>query len=229
MNTTKRKLLAFFLMMPFYKAHACVMGFSFNFVSLDEKSLLDAEVANNLDAYLNDHYGKNKWEYMNDNVIIKTPKIAENSNTIPVTIGANSIELAGKYKSLDLYVEDYLWVIDSKKLNDEYLSEMYHVDNLEKNSKKALNFKEISYKKTRLLRIAQFNLFYTTLPCISTRLQLPGSSEIKLVAVLVPRDEQNKIKALRQSDTIPINHHCSTTYFIDGDWPDGLRKAYRYE
>ncbi|MGD8407422.1 MAG: hypothetical protein PVF21_02270, partial [Thiohalophilus sp.] len=92
-----------------------------------------------------------------------------------------------------------------------------------------LNFKEITYKKSRIIKIASFILAENTLPYISTRLKLPESNEIKVAAVLVPKDDNNKIKVLKQSGTTRTGHPCSTTYFVDGDWPSGLRKEHRYE
>jgi hypothetical protein len=209
--------------------YACSMGFSIIFKEIEEGNTYSNHDTNIIDNFLNKKYGANKWELAEEEFYIKAPEIAENPTIIPVTIGAENAEYAGKFSEIKWFNIESIKVLDTKRYENSYLPRVYHVDDLSKNSSNALNFNEITYKEKRINNVASFKLSGSSIPYISMRLNLSGASYSQLFAAFIPYNSKEKIIVVKQKKEINTPGLCSSTYYIRGEWPKGIRSEHRYE
>lgn len=222
---SKRKLLASLFLMPFYHAHAC-MSFSFKFVSTSEKGGLDVKSDTGLDTYLDNIYGENQWEDIYEGAVVKVPKVSYPVST--VSIGLTKKEEIGQFEKINLYVEEYLPVLDVEKYNANFLPNKYYTD-VEKNRSEAFNFREIMHIEKRVIKVASISLSEEVLPYLSMRLKSSETRETKIAAVLIPLNKDNTTKVIRQKTTSFTGRPCRNIYFYKGERPKALKENYYYE
>lgn len=207
------------------------MGFSFYFTEiLPSDFVFGSRDARNVDNFLDKKYGEGKWEYSSGTLQIHTPDIAENPAVIPVVIRSTA-EKTGLYGGIAVFVERSVAVLDSDKFDPTYLPSVYHVDGEKwetKNHPNALQIHKITSSLSMMAFVAEFKLGDHTLPEISTRLRTLGAKEFRVIAGFIPVDPVQKIAVIKQEKTIKT-YDCMNVIYVDGKWPEGLKKSYEYQ
>ncbi|MBA5249778.1 MAG: hypothetical protein FE834_09685 [Gammaproteobacteria bacterium] len=228
MKTTRRNFLLLMSSIFNFKVYSCIMDPSFKFRHLDEKKSDNQFNINDMETFLNKKHGLNNWEYNNDNdFFLKLPKIPENTFYIPITIGSEKNESVGVFDELTIYAEECFWILKDK-YTKEYLPDFNNVIDFSKNSDKAFKFK--TYEEKRIIKIASFKFYGNAFPLVSTRLNLSRANEVKIFCVFKSSTHKGLIKVIKQDKTMYTEGlgSCSTTYYIKGEWPEGIQEGYGY-
>jgi len=74
-----------------------------------------------------------------------------------------------------------------------------------------------------------FNFYGNTLPFVSIRLNLSGINEAQVFCVFKSSKNKGLTKVLKQDETMGTGNMCSTTYYIKGEWVEGIQREHRCE
>ncbi|MCF6199115.1 MAG: hypothetical protein L3J67_06910 [Hyphomicrobiaceae bacterium] len=206
-------------------ASACALGFSFNFEPLPEQY---GRQALSQKTFLDKLYGKRGWVWAQHPLRIKVPKRAENSNVIPVSVGAVAPDLPGVYQELTLFRINLVTVIEFAGEKEVAKRLPSQVDIL-----KMQNFDPYTGRTSQLEggieKIVAFKLSPLALPFAKTRIRANGASAIHLFASFVPKDKQAPVQIVKAPHKTEARHPCHHQLYVYGKWPKNLRKSYRYE
>jgi predicted secreted protein len=67
-----------------------------------------------IEKFLDKKYGPNSWSYSSSQISLKAPEIAENPSVISVGIHTDDHSLAGRYRSIEVFVQRIVYVSNSK-------------------------------------------------------------------------------------------------------------------
>lgn len=212
-------------------AFACSMGFSFSFIKgVPEGYVYNDDADANRTDFLDKRYGKGKWIYADESYFVKAPKIAEDCSVVQLTIGTDDAQQSGRYKSIELYLQRYINVLVNEKFDPSYLPQKYYIleENQDKNSPNAFDFGKIIRKKSGFFSLVQYQLSNHTLPYTALRVKEEDAELIRLIAVFRPYNTKDKILVLVQKEPTILSSHCHSKYYVEGEWPAGLRERYDY-
>lgn len=207
---------------------ACSMGFSFHFVAGPPEGYRQG--SDPIAAFLNERYGAGNW-VDSPGFAVKAIEVAENPAVVPFSVGSDDVEQAGRYRTAQVFVEKQVAVLDSARFSPEYLPAVYYVDGPDwqtKNSPKAFRLQDITHRAAMVAKVAEYRLSARTLPIFSIRLNLPDTRAVRMFAVFEPNAEGAPVVVVRQVKETHTRAPCSSTVYVDGPWPEGLRPDYEY-
>lgn len=213
-------------------AYACFYGFSFYFAPVPSSDfIVSSKDERSLGGFFDKKYGPNRWRYSSPSSFVRAPDIAENAAVVPVTIRLDDVEQVRKYQKIEVFMERIVDVLDAAKFDSTYLPPVYHVDgeNWEsKNHPNALQLRKITYPMSTMFNAVGFKLGEYTLPEISIRLRNLDSRKMRVVTAFIPSDASQQIVVVKQ-ENVTETPGCSTTIYVNGKWPDGLKSVYEYQ
>lgn len=213
-------------------ASACSGGFGFSFSPLRENTTLTGNDEQAIDDFLNRELGSGRWEQLKSPFVVDTPEVAENFMVVPVNIGTEDLRFAGMYKRVELYTHSLLRTVDGDKYHRDYLPAVYHVSGEgvdKKNNPRAFRFDQLTTaESSAIAKVGSWFLHDVTLPFVATRLNCEGMQNVRVFAVLTPRDETQPAGVVMAEKPTRL-YSCSSHFFVVGEWPDGLKSDYFYE
>lgn len=205
------------------------MGFSFRiYDELPPGFLVGASSGAGIDAFFNTKFATDQWRYAAELLSIKATNVAENAAVLPVTFGGDEISLTGRFRRVQLFVQHYIDVLDKEKFDANVLPPVYYLSDDSENHPKAFTIGDVVYPDTSVIsEIASYELGPTVIPQLGVRLNAEGMNKLRIFAAFTPVDASEKVMIARQVNVTRANR-CDRALYVDGPWPDGLKKLYEY-